>query len=95
MVAPHYEALVLVQFADLSKFKEWAGGSTAVRATVSGLGDAAFVGPKAGDEPTVLAFRKGTRGVRLTTTSIGDDGTRVVTMEQLAMMADLISARLE
>jgi hypothetical protein len=84
-----------MEFGDLSRFAEWAGGRTAVKAIVSELGDAAYSGPKAGDEPTVLGFRKGTRAVRLSTIKVGDDGKRVVTIEQLREMADLIASRLE
>jgi len=94
-VASHYDALILLNFGGLAEWSEWAGGRTAIKEIVPDLGDAAFAGPKAGDEPTMLAFRKGARGVRLATTKVGEDGERVVTMAQLREMADLIESRLE
>jgi len=94
-VATHYDALVLLNFGSLGEFTEWAGGRTAVRQTVKGLGDAAFIGPQPGAEPTTIAFRKGPRAVRLTTTKVGEDGRRVVTMAQLEEIATLIESRLE
>lgn len=95
MVAPHFDALVLVEFGSLTDFAEWAGGSTAVRSIVTGLGDAAYNGPEGEDEATMLGFRKGSRGVRLSTLKIGSDGKRVVSMQQLREMADLVASRLD
>ena len=76
-------------------FAEWAGGRTAVKSIVSDLGDAAYNGPAGDDEPIMLGFRKGTRAVRLTTLKIGADGKRVVTMQQLRALAELVASRLD
>lgn len=84
-----------MNFGTLSDWAEWAGGRTAVREVVPGLGDAAFTGPKAGPEPSLLAFRAGPRAVRIASTQVNEDGTRTVTMEQLTEIAKLIESRLQ
>ncbi len=86
---------MLIEFGGLTDFAEWAGGRTAVKSIVSDLGDAAYNGPAGDDEPIMLGFRKGTRAVRLTTLKIGADGKRVVTMQKLREMADLVASRLD
>jgi len=94
-VAPHFDALVLLEFGGMTDFAEWVGGRTAVKSIVSDLGDAAYNGPSGDDEPIMLGFRKGTRAVRLTTLKIGADGKRVVTMQQLRALAELVASRLD
>jgi hypothetical protein len=94
-VAPHYNALILLNFGDMAEWSKWASGRTAVETVVDDLGDAAFLGPKTKADPTMLAFRKGSRGVRLTTTKLNDDGTWAVSMDQLRQIADLIESRME
>jgi len=94
-VAPHFDALVLLEFGGMTDFAEWVGGRTAVKSIVSDLGNAAYNGPSGDDEPIMLGFRKGTRAVRLTTLKIGADGKRVVTMQQLRALAELVASRLD
>lgn len=95
VVAPRYDALILLNFGDMAEWSKWASGRTAVQSVVADLGDAAFTGPKVKGDPTTLAFRKGTQGVRLTTTKLNDDGTWEVTMDQMRRIADLIESRME
>ena len=84
----------MMDFGNAADFAEWASGSTAVERIVSDLGDAAFIGPAAKGDPSMLAFRKGSRSLRLSAVKVGADGKREVTMEQMRAIADLISSRL-
>lgn len=79
-------------FGTLAEWKDWAEGGTAVDAPLDGLGDAAFTGPQGKD--TLLAFRKGSRAVRIVSTKLNDDGTRMVSAAQLREIADLLESRL-
>ena len=90
-----YKTQVLVTFGNLAEFVHWANGRTAVREIVSGLGDAAFLGPKGAGEPNMLVFRKGSRAVRLGTNMLDEDGERAVSNAQLREIADLIASRME
>lgn len=86
---------VIIRVSDLATFAEMARGRTAVREVITGLGDAAYTGPKAGDEPTSIAFRKGDRGVLISTNKVDDKRVRVVSAEQLREIANSIAARMD
>ena len=85
------KTLVMIDFADLAKFVEWAGGRKAVAEVLPGLGDAAFLGPKGAEEYSIVGFRKGDRAIRVAAGSGGDE----VTTAQLEQIAELIASRLE
>lgn len=87
--------LVNMTVTDLATFTTWIQGPGAVKEPVSGLGDAAYCGPKTKEVPTLLAFRSGSRAVRLVSTRVDDDGARVVSNEQVRELADLIASRME
>ncbi len=65
-----------------------------MKESLSGIGDAAFVGMAKDEMPTVVVFRKGSRAVRLSSTDMDAAGERVVTDAQLRELADLIASRM-
>lgn len=87
--------LLYVRVADLVTFAEWVGEPGEVAAIVDGLGDAAYSGTAGADEPTVYAFRSGSRAVRLMSEGKNPDGSRVVTAGQLRQIAELMASRME
>ena len=84
-----------VEFVDLATFAQTAGGSSAVKELIDNLGDAAYYGPAVGAEPYVVAFRKGDRGVTVSSLAKDESGSRIVPNEKLREIAELIASRLQ
>jgi len=90
-VGTNNETLVLLDFADLATFAEWANSRTALGETVTGLGDAAFLGPKKADPYTMLCLRSGDRALRVAWGTSGQD----IGPEKLRAIAEMIVARMQ
>lgn len=65
------------------------------REPLSGLGDAAFVGPSKDITPTlyIVGFKKGDHTAVLTTFFKGATTTTVLTMDQLKALAAIVASR--
>jgi len=90
-VGANNETLLLLDFADLATFAEWAGGRTALGEVATGLGDAAFFGPEKADPYTMLCFRSGDRAVRVACGTSGKD----IGPDELRSIAEMLAARME
>ena len=92
--AHHYRALdeqlVAIEFANLADFVTWTEGRTAIGEVITDLGDAAFAGPNGAAAYTWLAFRDGTRAIRIS----AGPGAKGVGIDDLRAIADLIVTRL-
>lgn len=85
------ETLLMLDFADLATFAEWANGRTAVGEVIPDLGDAAFLGPEGADAYSMVTFRSGNRAVRVAAGTSGKD----ISTDQLKRVAELISSRMQ
>lgn len=90
-VGTNNETLLLLDFADLATFAEWANSRTAVGQTVTDLGDAAFLGPEKADPYTMLCLRTGDRAVRIACGTSGKD----IGPDTLRSIGEMIVARLK
>jgi hypothetical protein len=82
--------LMMIDFANLATYKDWASGRQSLQEAVSDLGDEAFLGPKGSPEPTILCFRNGSRAVRIAAAPAGEG----IGEEQLRQLATLILSRM-
>ncbi len=89
-VGANNETLLLLDFADLGTFVEWAGSRTALGETVANLGDAAFLGPEKADPYSMLCVRYGDRALRVACGTSGQD----IGPDKLRSIAEMIMTRM-
>lgn len=90
-----FDKVLLLTVSSADQLSQWASGSTAVAKVIPGLGDAAYAGPQGGkDDASVIAFRKGSRAVRLVSPLSSSD-SRHVSEAKLLELARLVESRME
>ena len=94
-VADDDSAVLLITFTDLATFVGWVDDPSEVKEIVSGLGDAGYIGPVDEGSMAWLAFRQGSRAVRLVNYEASEDDTDTISAEQLRGLADLIASRIK
>ena len=86
--------LLMVQFGDANLFKQWKAQDGFYNAAVTGVGDEAFNGPKAGIGPYVLFVRKGAHSFGLSGFLDTDTMKPILSQDQLRALAKTILSRL-
>ncbi len=90
-----FDKVLLVTVASADQLAQWASGDTAVAKVIPGLGEAAYAGPvSATDDASVIAFREGSRAVRVVS-PLSTSDSRHVTEAKLIELAKVIDARMK
>ncbi len=89
-----FDKVLLVTVTSADQLAQWSAGSTAVARAIPGLGDVAYAGPQsATGDATTVAFRSGSRAVRIISPLSPSDG-RHVSEAKLLELAQLIDSRM-
>lgn len=84
-------SVLIVSYGKASRLAEWMKTPKEVGALVQDVGDAAYIGSQGEDPPSVIAFRKGGRAVRVL---VAASGAQAMDKAKLVELAQLLAGRM-